>query len=255
MKKYIKVALVCLLMLGSVIMGIAAGSVQPQVNTVDLVLHYKMWDGLLTPVRVFDYTFKNAFGVINVEGNVSPQYPGLLFNEGYINASRGATDDVWDGGGTVSVWIKPEGQGGNNQGRVFDKSSNSVRGWYLYCPSSDALLRLVVIADSCDGAWDFPIDITGNKWQHIVIVYNSDSRLNDPVVYVDGVSVTVTMIRRWSLGFDRTADGGSFLYLGSRTASDRYWDGSMDDVMMFSRPLKVDYARSIFESTRWRYGK
>lgn len=255
MKKYIKVILVCLLMLGSVIMGITAGSVQPQVNTVGLVLHYKMWDGLLTPTRVFDYTFKNAFGVINVEGNVSPQYPGLLFNEGYINASRGATDNIWDGGGTVSIWLKPEGQGGSNAGRVMDKSFNDTVGWLLYCRASDTLLRFIVIADSCDGAWDFPLDMVGNKWQHVVIVYNSDSRDNNPVVYVDGVSVTVTRIRIWSDGWDRTADGGAFLFLGAKATGDKYWDGSMDDAMLFDRSLKVDESRSIFESTRWRYAK
>lgn len=403
MKKHIKEILVCLLMLGSVIMGITAGSVQPQVNTVDLVLHYKMWDGLhtlagdydnselitngnfaawvaddptgwpeygeagvdpmvnevgtgesqggagtgfcniytstgaiidisqtittlvvgqkyrfrininkvtdggitiedgrhamWTPVSytttgvkmfdfvathtnpsivigrqgtvscdvtfddvsiklcstIFDYTFKNTLGIST--GGVTPTYPGLLFDEGVINANKGAIDNIWDSGGTISVWIKPEGQGGNNQGRVFDKSSNSTVGWYLHCPSSDTILRLVVIADACDGAWDFPIDITGDKWQHVVIVYSSDSRLNNPVVYVDGVSVTVTRIRTWTGGWDRTADGGAFLFLGSRAASDRYWDGSMDDVMMFTRPLKVDESRSIYESTRWRYGK
>lgn len=252
MKKH-KVILVCLLMLGSVIMGITAGSIQPQVNTVDLILHYKMWDGLLTPSRIFDYTFKNDFGAI--AGNVTPQYPGLLFASGVINASRGATDDLWDDGGTVSVWLKPEGQGSDNVGRVFDKSTNASVGWYLYCPSSDTTLRFVVIADSCDGAWDFPIDITGNKWQHVVIVYNSNSRDNNPVVYVDGVSVTVARIRIWSDGWDRRADGGAFLYLGSRAAGGKYWDGSMDDAMLFDRSLKVDESRSIFESTRWRYAK
>jgi hypothetical protein len=255
MKRYIATVLLFTLIMGLGIMRVAKGSsaAQNQVNSVDLVLHYKMWDGRMTSSRVFDYTFLNAFGAI--AGGVSPQYPGLLFESGVINASRGATDDLWDGGGTVSVWVKPEGQGSDNVGRVFDKSTNASVGWYLYCPTSDTTLRFVVVADVCDGAWDFPIDITVNKWQHVVIVYNSDARLNNPVVYVDGVSVTVTRVRTWFLGELRTADGGAYLYLGSRAAGGKYWDGSMDDVMMFDRALKVDEAMSIYGATRRRYGR
>lgn len=255
MKRFITAVLLCSLIMGLGILRVADGSsaAQNQVNSVDLILHYKMWDGLLTSSRIFDYTFQNAFGTI--AGGVTPQYPSLLFASGVINASRGATDDLWDGGGTVSAWLKPEGQGSDNVGRVFDKSTNASVGWYLYCQASDTTLRFVVIADVCDGAWDFPLDITGNKWQHVVIVYNSDARLNNPVVYVDGVSVTVTRIRTWTLGWDRAADGGAFLYLGSRAAGGKYWDGSIDDVMMFTRALEVDEAKSIYGSTRRRYGR
>jgi len=202
---------------------------------------------------MFDYTFKNTLGIVT--GGVTPTYPGLLFDEGVINANRGTIDNMWDGGGSLSIWIRPKGQGENNQGRVLDKSTNSLVGWYLYCRASDTLLRFVVIADVCDGAWDFPVDITGDKWQHIVIVYNSDSRLNNPVVYVDGVSVTVTRIRTWTGGWGRADDSGAFLFLGARAAGNRYWDGSMDDLMMFTKSLKADESRSIYESTRWRYSR
>ncbi len=258
MKRFITVVLLCSLIMGLGIMRVAEGSpaAQNQVNSVDLILHYKMWDGLHSSTRIFDYSLENLFpydGVVT--GGVTPTYPGLLFDEGEINASLGATDNMWDGGGTLSVWLKPEGQGSDNVGRVFDKSTNASVGWYLYCPSSDTTLRFVVIADVCDGAWDFPLDITGNKWQHVVIVYNSDARLNNPTVYVDGVSVTVTRIRTWTIKFDRTADGTAYLILGSREAGDRFWEGSMDDVMLFDSALAGDKAKSIYGSTRRRYGR
>lgn len=202
---------------------------------------------------IFDYTFNNTLGIVT--GGVTPTYPGLLFDEGVIDASRGATDNMWDGGGTLSIWLRPTGRGEDDEGRVFDKSTNSSVGWLLQCKDSDALLRFIVIADVCDGAWDFPVDITGDKWQHVVIVYSSDARLNNPVVYVDGVSVVVTRVRTWTGGWDRADDSGAYLILGSREAGDRFWEGSMDDVMLFSSSLEGDEARSIYESTRWRYGK
>lgn len=258
MKKYIATIFLCSLLLSLIIVRVVEGisRSQPQVNTVDLILHYKMWDGLHSSTRIFDYSLENPFpydGVVT--GGITPTYPGLLFDEGEINASNGATDNMWDGGGTLSVWLRPTGRGEDDEGRVFDKSTNSSVGWLLQCKDSDALLRFIVIADVCDGAWDFPVDITGDKWQHIVIVYSSDDRLNNPVVYVDGVSVTVTRIRTWTATWDRADDSGAYLILGSRTAGDRFWEGSMDDVMLFTRAFKVDEARSIYESTRWRYGK
>jgi len=253
--KFIAKVLFCLVLgVISVAQGISFS--QPKVNTVDMVLHYKMWDGLHSSTRIFDYSLKNLFpndGVVSA--GVTPTYPGLLFDEGYINASRGATDNMWDDGGSLSIWIRPIGQGENNQGRVLDKSTNSLVGWYLYCRASDTLLRFVVIADVCDGAWDFPVDMTSNKWQHVVIVYSSNDRLNNPVVYVDGVSVTVTRIRTWTALWDRADDSGAYLFLGARAAGNRYWDGSMDDLMLFTRAFKVDEARSIYESTRWRYSR
>lgn len=257
-KKYIVTLFLCSMLLGLIIISVVDGMsrAQPKVCTVDLILHYKMWDGLHPNSRVFDYSFKNPFpndGVI--AGGVTATFPGYLFDEGVINASRGATDNMWDGGGTLSVWLRPKGQGENDKGRVFDKSTNSSIGWLLQCPASDALLEFVVIGDVCDGCWQFPVDIIGDKWQHVVIVYNSDNRLNNPVVYVDGVSVTVTRIRFWTPGWDRADDSGAYLYLGSRAAGARYWDGSMDDAMLFSSSLEGDEARSIYESTRWRYSK
>lgn len=256
MKRYIATVFLCSMLLGLIIIRVADGMsrAQPNVCTVDLILHYKMWDGLHSSTRVFDYSLENPFpydGVVSA--GVTPTFPGFLFDSGEINASLGATDNMWDGGGTLSVWLRPTGRGGDGDGRVFDKSTNSTVGWILQCKDSDDLLRFIVIADVCDGAWDFPVDITGDKWQHVVIVYNSDARLNNPVVYVDGVPVTVTRIRTWTIKYDRTADGGAYLILGSRAAGDRFWEGSMDDVMLFSSALEGDEARSIYESTRWRY--
>ena len=227
-------------------------SMHPQVNTVGLVFHYKMWDGYMTASEVFDYSLNENQGTS--AGTVTPEYPGFDFTNGEISSGSGTLiDDVFDGGGTLSVWLSPESQGPTNDGRVADKSRNGNEGWRLFCPGSDTTLEFHMVTDGVDGQWTFPIDILGDIWQHVVITYNADATANNPIVYINGLSVTVT--ETGTPNNTRTSDAGNDLYLGSEASGGNYYDGSMDDFMLFSRVLSAVEARNIYEVTRWRYSK
>ncbi len=73
----------------------------PQVNTVGLVTHYKLWAGLTTTGEVFDYSLGGATGTVTGTG-IAPTYPGFSFN---------GTDDFIDVGNqggaikTLLLWI------------------------------------------------------------------------------------------------------------------------------------------------------
>ncbi len=75
----------------------------PQINTVGLVAHYKLWAGLTTTGEVFDYSLGGATGTVTGT-DIAPTYPGFSFN---------GTDDFIDVGNqggaikTVAIWIKP----------------------------------------------------------------------------------------------------------------------------------------------------
>jgi len=224
----------------------------PQVSTKGLVLHYKMWAGFVTSSRVFDYSLKEELG--ESAGYVTFEGPGFDFAEGVINAqSDSDIDNIFDGGGSVSVWLSPESQGPTNDGRVLDKSTNGSIGWRLYCDASDTKLTIHVVTDNTDGKWTFPLDITGDVWQHIVIVYDADASANNPVVYVNGESVIVT--ETVTPDDTRTSDAGADLFLGSESSGGNYYDGSMDDLMFFNRTLSAIEAKNIFSLTRSRYGR
>jgi len=232
-------------------------------TTVDMVLQYKMWDGYdssaVTTKKILDYSLQNPWpydGV--VAAGITPTWPGYLFDssEG-INASNYTPiANVWDSGGTMSVWLRPAGRGEDDEGRVADKANITYGyGWYMQCKDSDVKLRFTIVADACDGCWEFPFDITGDKWQHLTFVYDSDDRLNNPVVYVDGLEVAVTRIRTWTDKFSRADDSAGYLVIGSRAAGDRNWEGSMDDFRLYTRPFAADEARSMYEFTkRWYQG-
>lgn len=233
--------------------SVVFGSVQPQVNTVGLVLHYKMWYNKLSSFRIFDYALKNANG--QSAGGIIAKYPGFDFSSGVINAQSGSSiDNIFDAGGTIAVWLRPQSQGPTNDGRVLDKTVNgSTRGWRIFNPGSDTKLEYHLVTDTTDGQWTFPLDITGDIWQHVALVYDSDTAATGggPAVYVDGVAVVVTEVA--APDDARTSDAASSLIIGSETSGGNYYDGRMSDLMLFDIPLNGDRVRSIFESTKWRY--
>lgn len=73
----------------------------PQISTVGLVAHYKLWAGLTAPGEVFDYSFGNKPGTVTGT-DIVPTYPGFSFN---------GTDDFIDVGNqggaikTVALWL------------------------------------------------------------------------------------------------------------------------------------------------------
>ncbi len=82
----------------------------PQVNTVGLVAHYKLWAGLTTAGDVFDYSLNGNTGTVTGT-DITPVYPGFSFN--------GTDDfiDVGNQGGTImtmAMWVNAASIGGND---------------------------------------------------------------------------------------------------------------------------------------------
>jgi len=228
---------------------------QPQINTSGLVAHWKLWDGFAgyeTGNQVFDYSLNANLGSTTMIDYGS--YPGYLFVDGSeIFCGDGTTiANIFDGGGSFSGWLKPLDQGQNNGGRVFDKSTNISVGSVLYCNASDTVLTFTQVTDGTPGTWTFPVDMTNGPWQHVVLTYDADATANNPIVYVNGESVAVT---ETSAPNDvRTSDAAAHMYIGTRSAGGRSWNGKMDDLMFFNRILSATEVKSIFSVSRGRYG-
>jgi len=235
----------------------SAKYLMPQVNTKGLVAHWKLWTihtGYVTGFLVFDYSLNGNQGSTTMLDYGS--YPGHLFVDGSeILCNSGAIlDNIFDGGGSFCGWIKPTGKGQNNGGEVFDKSINISVGVVLYCNNSNTTLTFVQVTRTTNGVWTFPVNITGNIWQHVVLTYDSDTAATggNPTVYVNGEPVVVTVV---GIPNDaRTSDAVADMYIGTRSAGGRSWNGKMDDLMFFDRILSASEAKSIFSITRQRYG-
>ena len=228
---------------------------QPQVSTKGLLAHWKMWDGFASSGKVFDYALNANLGTTTMISYGT--YPGYLFIDGsQINCGSDSTlDNLFDSGGSFAGWLKPTGQGQGNAGRVFNKTNAALTaGVVLYCNASDTKLTFIQSTASTDGNWTFPIDITGDVWQRILVTYNASTAAGggSPTAYVNGVAVVVTEVA--APDDARDSDAAVEMYIGQGSAGGKAWNGKMDDIMFFNRILTAQEAKSDFEVTRQKYG-
>lgn len=89
--------------------------------------------------------------------------------------------------------------------------------------------------------------ITPNEWQHIALTYDYGSTANDPVLYVNGVSVDLTETTAPSGTVTDTANYA--IFVGNRSDSARPWAGRIDDFRMYDRVLTASEVASLFANT------
>jgi len=164
-----------------------------------------------------------------------------------------SVDNIFDGGGSLSVWINPDSDGEAGSGRIFDKRDP---GWLCLVKSEaggKVEVRLHQDFDITDGVWDttFPIVVIGED-THLVITYDSMDVGNDPIFYINGVSYTVdngiteTTTPEGSSADDSTKSLG----LGGRTTGTNVFDGKIDSPLLYKRILSPREVRELYEATK-----
>jgi len=151
---------------------------------------------------------------------------------------------MWDGGAGFSCIINPTSVGENSDGKIIGKGV-----WNLATtdPSGGVLrLTFTVTFAGQTGIWitDRIIPYATATDSFIVLNYDTSSLSNVPVIYVNGVSVTVTEFQA-PLGAKPT-DIGSDLYFGNLAADSRTFDGTLDEFRLYDRPLIHDEAKALY---------
>ncbi|MCG3210868.1 MAG: hypothetical protein FOGNACKC_04503 [Anaerolineae bacterium] len=175
----------------------------------------------------------------------------------YINVgSNASVDDTFSGsGGTLSAWIRPSNWGKNNYGRIADKSTNvdATDGWGIQLDSPGRTLRFERDYSISQGAWLAADDaIQLNNWQHITLVYQ-DGVANQPLMYINGVPVTVQLANTPSGSIQ--SDANQDLWLGNfsgslnNTANDRAFEGIIDEVRLARGQRPADWNLAEYRST------
>ena len=216
----------------------------PRVNSVGLVAHYKLQHGPMSSGKVFDYSLNNNQGTVT---GAYALYPGFYFDatDDIINCSSGSTvDNIFTGGGTVAWWQRSDGRGESNLGFAIGKTK-----WSVYMITDASTMRFYQAFDGDDGAWSFAI--TSGVWQHVAVVYNNGATTNNPVVYVNGASVTATETGTPTGTFD--SDAAADLVIGNTAATTNTWEGAIGEVMVFSITKTASEIKSIYELTRHQY--
>jgi len=132
-------------------------------------------------------------------------------------------------GGTITAWINPKTCGENGWGRLIDKSvSTSAGNGYMIWFE----LNYIKFQTSGSSHLLSSSSLKFNSWQFVTVSFNNFGRR----IYIDGVNVTA------SGGSDTLLppDIAGVVSIGNRaSASDRTFDGEIDDVRIYDAALSI----------------
>ena len=157
--------------------------------------------------------------------------------------------NIWDGGGSLSIWMNPGSDGEGSNGRVFSK------GWELVVvgeAGGKVVVRFIVPFSVDNGAWMTSAVVPIDEDTHIGITYDADADTNDPTFYINGRSYTVGngLTEEDTPDGVRTTDAGSILYIGNNAASTRTFEGKLDSPLLYPRIISNREDRELYEESK-----
>tara|TARA_Y100000310_G_scaffold334162_1_gene413251 strand:- start:1609 stop:2472 length:864 start_codon:yes stop_codon:yes gene_type:complete len=144
---------------------------------------------------------------------------------------------------TYIFWLNHAGAAGE---RAFFS-----RNWrYFAINANKASILWTFTGD--DGRWDSPAMVTTNAWFHIAMTYNPTSTLNNPAMWINGDSITLTETATPTGATDDYS--AAPINFGRRDGGDDlHFQGKMGDIAIFNRPLTNAEIRNYYEQTRVLY--
>lgn len=226
---------------------------QPQVSTVGLIAHYKLWDGPTTTDKVFDYNLNGHTGTL--KGTLPTfKYPGIDLpgTDEYIEIDDHADFTPVR---SISAWIKPDDT--TNFSIASKGVYNATNGeWWLRTGGTDEI-SFVYFDESVPNCYigrQFNSSLTTyeNQWVHVVGTNDGGTVSSGFRLYLNGVRVD---------DIDAELNPGSFVAVENLTApvfigryDTAYVNGLIEEVIFFDKELSATEAKSIYEVTRQRYG-
>ncbi len=158
---------------------------------------------------------------------------------------------------TLSAWVYPHTKGSSDFPTILDKFETAL-GWrFMLCDQSNAAIcenrnkvRFIRAFSVSNGIWlSSSTAFSYNQWHHVVVSYNSSSATNDPLIYVNGISIPVVedQAPSGSAQDDSSTNMaiGSSLFGGSPFLN--FFDGSIDDVRVYNRILSPAEVKRLYE--------
>lgn len=141
-------------------------------------------------------------------------------------AAHADINDLWAAGGSIAFWWR---MGQNHTGgTINDKSNGSSDGWRLVCGgATNAYLELYIYTSGTAWIWRTDSIFTDGPDYHIIVTYSTAALGTAPVIYVNGVSVTVNETQTGSGTY--ATDASNNLLYGDNVAADTKYKGYLWD--------------------------
>jgi CubicO group peptidase (beta-lactamase class C family) len=165
----------------------------------------------------------------------APTDTHLVFNGiNWVDIADSDALDLTSGSFTLSAWIRPDGWGQNDQGRIVDHGGGSSGnlGWTLQLMNSSSRgspqALLMQINNSGLQMRSDPGSVTIGTWQHVAVTYQAGTLR----FYIDGVA------RGVSTSAPQPVARIAPVRIGGRATDDqRGFDGAIDEVQIWDRAL------------------
>lgn len=149
---------------------------------------------------------------------------------------------------TISSWIYPNTFGGGSSGRIYDKwqATFPQTGYSFFIDNNTGTNSIAfgtgyLVSTSVARVNNV---ITLNTWQHVAVTFSGSAC----TFYKNGYSVgTVT-------GITAPVSGTVNAIVGNNTGNVNYFDGKIDDLIVYSRGLSSSEISKVYTSKKSRYG-
>jgi len=148
---------------------------------------------------------------------------------------------------TISSWVRLDTLDTGSDQRIIEKREAGIEVLGLNIKINTGIIEFFRIFDGGGGDWKTPTDtLTINTWHHVAVTYDDSSPSNDAIIYVDGVSQSLTETSRSGTANTNTDD----YIIGNRGAADRPFSGLIDEVRIYNRALSASEVENLFKSSK-----
>lgn len=198
------------------------------------------WGNPITQGLVFDSPFYEAGGttardITNVADPGSIVASGATWDKGFygtdLDFSAVASSVNFTTPAKVNTLTKmsyealflSRSAGGGTLGKLFFKG-NTAGAPYVLIQQASSATTLEFFANWAGGTGDWDITIASNTWYHFVTTYDISSTSNNPLMYLNGVSQTITQT---GVPAGAAPADTANLYIGNSASGIRAWDGKI----------------------------
>jgi len=225
------------------------------------VFYAPLWHGKLqgSPFPSLDQYHHLCTVTGAVWGTTGRFFDGATGRDDIITVTAAASiQDIFDGGGTLIVWIKAASVGENGIGRMMETGGGAAVGWAFYLFGEAAGLFKVAFSQYFDvllGTWQHATTIVPiNSWTQVALTYNGSSSANDPILYLNGAVSGGGWYESSVPNGTLVSDIGKTPKIGNNTATTTTFDGYIGEVTGYKgRMLSLAEIQNNYLATKWRY--
>jgi hypothetical protein len=161
--------------------------------------------------------------------------------------SQHELDNLYSGGMSVAVWIKPATMGASSLGRVVDKQDGSTtRGWIIRTENINTFSFGAAFGTTTLLATAVANSLILSDWNHITITWDGGQLLSGVHLYANGNQVKINTLLSTNGAGARPSDAGIPLSLGNRPSDlARGMAGLLDDFRIYNRVITAAEVASL----------